>query len=322
MERSIVGVTDREFDTLTLRSVSRAWVVSAALLGVIGLSAVWLVPTPVAAQAQQDAFERAQRLMREFEYAEAAVVLEDFITQIQDPRLELQARALRVQALASAGDEAAARQAATELYERDPGFELSAEQRVAPRIRAVFSDASRVARAAPPAELEVLIRQAGSNLVIRLTGRTQAIVSDVELWVRREGSPAFEPATNLQGEGAVRRALVPAAQSLQYYARYLAPSGTVVAEAGTDQAPIDWRPGMVQTPPPGPGPGPGPGPAAGPGTGVPIIPVEPTDEGGSATPWILGGLGVAVAAGVVGLLLWQPWVEEPSLGTITIGLQR
>lgn len=272
----------------------RAGTAIAFLIGAI--ACFWAFPT----RADEALFARTDDLIRSFEYREAADLLSEFIRTNPPAAEELAARARLVRALASAGDEDAAIEAATALYERDPGYPVPTDERFSPRILAYYAQAAELAREAPPTQVRILVRPGTARIKMELSANTAALVSTAELWVRSERG-TFEniAVTRVDADTPQYEAILEPALSIEYYARILAPSGYVVGSAGSSTDPLSWRnPFMAATPPP-----------------EPVAPT-PHDPGSRGLPkWVVaGGIGLAVAGAAVGLLIWAPWSSDgPSL---------
>ena len=255
------------------------------------------------ARGPDAAIATAESLMREFEYDEAATILEDALAgdataAIADSAVELRARQLLVMARAASGDTEAAAAAAARLYERDPGYELLDAERISPPIRSVFTAAREQAAQRPPAEIEIEVRMVAETLTARLTSRVAGRITEVEMWTRALRSGGHESSATeswqrveLFRRGPVFEGILPLDEDFEYYARYLAPSGHAIAEAGSQRSPLRHRRSVL-------------------GAGSDV---RDDDGGSSATWWIVMGGAVAAAGAVVGLLLWHPWVEEPTI---------
>jgi hypothetical protein len=239
-----------------------------------------------------DVLDRAHQLLREFEYAEAAAMLQEYITGEPDVDAELSARQLLVQALVSAGELDSARTAAAALYERDPGYELSDPDRLSPRIRTIFAEARNEARNAPTVEAHVTIRESDEAIEIVVGASTPRALSSAQLSLREPGGDWRE--VTLERRGSSFSGSMPYARSFAYHARLLAPSGWVVAEKGSAEAPVSWRGVMTGVTQDAPQASPYAGGSS--GDGSPLV-------------TILVVAGAILAAGAVALLVWRPWED-------------
>jgi hypothetical protein len=270
------------------------------------LGLAWVLYTALAmapvAHAQPDAkrtFQRVERLLRQFQYGEATALLQDFISRDVSPSSELEARKKLVIALASAKELEAARREATQLYTRDPGYELSNPQGISPRIRRFFADARREARASPPADIHVKVRTSDDTILLRLSARTSALVTDTTLEFRQPGQTSWTEAAVERQQGTVFEATLERRQTIQYYARMRTPSGYVVAQAGRPEAPLEWRSGL--------------------GASAGTTEDAEDSDGGVATGWIVGGVAAAVVAGTAtAILVAQPWNDGSGAETIQL----
>jgi hypothetical protein len=276
------------------RRAGAAAALAAVLLGV-GPGAARAQPAATAAEQAEAALAQVHEHLDGFEYAEAVARLSDLIARQPPPELELRARALVVRAEASRGDAAAARAAAEQLYRRDPGYRIPDDDSLSPRIRAHFADARQRIRAEPPRDVDVRVSAAEDRVRLRLSAPTPALVDRVLVGIRQGDTYREVEARPAEGGGYVT--LVPRAPALRYYARFLAPSGYVVAEAGSPEVPRSWTDaGAVRAREP--------------------VDLRPAEEEGEDRTGLWVGLGVGAAvliAAAIALSVWQPWNQGPSL---------
>ena len=134
---------------------------------------------------------------------------------------------------------------------------------------------------------------------MRIGSRTPALVERVVIGVRGEDGYTEIEAEAAEGGGYV--ALLPRVPALRYYVRFVAPSGYVVAEAGSPDVPLTWTDPGAQTE------------ATALRRNGPTI---PTPAGGEDYTGLGVGLGVGAAlvvAAVIALVLWQPWNQGATL---------
>lgn len=270
-----------------------------ALILSIGLSSA------TAAQAQvDDPISRARALLQEFEYEAAERLVQERLGEPLSPAVELALRALLVEVHASRGDEGAATAAATELYRRDPGYPVPSEEEMSPRIRAFFVPAAEAAERIGPAAIEVGVGEAPERLELSLRTVTTALIDRVEVAARAEGGSWAVASGTPDADGFV--ASIERAERVEYHVTMRAPSGRVVALAGSEQTPLTWY-APATSPEPAPAP---PAPLAIDEAG-PVVD-EPTP---GPRWWLIGAGGGAVIVATIALVLAlaRPWSQGASL---------
>lgn len=229
-------------------------------------------------------------MIQRFEYDEATRLLTDALATDLPVEEELVAWSLLVEVRAKASDEQGAATAARELYTRDPGRRLPSAEAMPPRIREVFVEARERAQSDGPADVELEAAAVDGQTVIRGALGGSGLAVRLRLGID-DGSGMVEHTPRLDARAFEQRG--PAASELRYYVIAEAPSGFVVAQAGTWAAPRRLR--------------------------VDGRELEASDglddgDGPSLVPWIVAGAVVVVAAVLLGVLFAaKPWVEQPTL---------
>ncbi len=263
-------------------------------------------PGPVA-----DELQRARAMRDEQRYREALPVVEAL-----DARDALSARE-RLEVLRELAflrlilrDEAGARAALSAALGRDPGFGLGPGDHP-PRFVRALEDA----RAAHPEPAVTL-----ASPVVRILDGTATfevpvergadVIDSIAAWVRPAGATRFE---RLALEGSPARATLPAPLgALSYYVEAQAPSGAVLARAGSAEAPATAvalaphvpaataaeRPGRVEVV-----------------ARAPQQPPERSPSGGGVPAWVWIAGGVAVVAGAASAIVRAAHASAPRDGT-------
>jgi hypothetical protein len=253
-------------------------------------------PGPVA-----DELQGARALRDEQRYREALLVVEGL-----DARGDLAARE-RLEVLRELAflrlilrDEAGARAALSAASGRDPGFDLGPGDHP-PRFTRAFEEA-RATRAEPAVTLAPpVVRVSGGTATFEVpVERGADAIESIVAYVRAAGAIRFERLV-LAGSPARGAVSVPPG-ALAYYVEALAPSGAVLARAGSVDAPataVALAPSAPEATPRAPPPRVEVVPRA-----LPRPPERPPSRGGvPAWAWIAGGAVVAAGAATAIVLL-------------------
>jgi len=235
---------------------------------------------------------RAERLFDALEFDAAAAAFQDSLREpgTREERL----RAYKGLALSEAfmGQAKQAQARFEELLTLDPDASVSGA--LGPKIRKPFNAARKKMRGKPRAELKVARRQDGQ--VEAVLEPVPALVTKVVVFVRQPGEPKFK-----ETEGPVLGpVLVPAVavRAVETYAEARDSANGVLFEKGSAAAPLRFD--ATEEPPP-----------AVVAAKEPVREERPQEqlERRSRPTWplVVGGVGLAVAAGVVaGIVLTQP----------------
>jgi tetratricopeptide (TPR) repeat protein len=250
--------------------------------------ALWLAAAPPSSGGDR-AVVRAERLFDSLEFDAAADAFEAALREpgTRDERL----RAWKGLALSKAymGQPKKAQGHFQELLAIDPDAEVS--RSLAPKIRKPFEAARKKMRGTLRAELKVMRRQDGQ--VEAVLENPLATVTKVAVYVREPGEPSFQVTEGDPLGPVVAKAS--AVRAVEAYAVALDSAQGVLFEQGSATSPKRFE--ATQEPPP-----------------AVVAAKEPVREEPVVEerqrpvwPFVVGGVGVAVAAGVVaGIVLSQP----------------
>ena len=239
---------------------------------------------------------RAEKLFDALEFDAAAAAFQDALGE--PGTREERIRTYRGLALSEAfmGQARKAQARFEELLTLDPDASVSGT--LGPKIRKPFNAARKKMRNKPRAALEVARRPDGR--VEAVLESAPALVAKVVVFVRQPGEPQFKPTEGPVTEPVL--AAAPAVRAVEAYAEARDSANGVLFEKGSATAPLRFN--ATEEPPPAVVSAQEPARAK-----QPEARPEARVEGRSVPKWplVAGGVGLAVAAGVVaGIVLSQP----------------
>lgn len=206
---------------------------------------VWalaLVAAPRSARA--DVWTDVASLLERLEYDDAVARLAPVAADVERPARD-RLRALELVAVAhvGAGRDDQARETFAKLHAGDPGWTLQ-DRTYSPKIRGLFASAAPPASAAPVAVTLEAAPTGEAEVTIVARFDANVVYADaLELRFRWAGEGPWSTSTGVREPAGAsfrvpRPAGVPGVSRLRAVAQVKAPSGQVVARAGTDEAPV------------------------------------------------------------------------------------
>ncbi|MBI2896728.1 MAG: hypothetical protein HYY06_24440 [Deltaproteobacteria bacterium] len=212
-------------------------------------------------------------------------------------------------------EEAGAREALATALARDPGFDLGPGDHP-PRFVAALADARYLGRAAVTVRLapSATLREGSADFAIAV-GEGQDAVERIVVTLRSGGSEWSTLQIDLPPWGA--SAPVPAGAALEYFVEACAPSGAVLASAGSRSAPL------VVAPPASAAAlaiSPAREPVVRRARREPAVRRGPSGGGVPLWVWIAGGAALVAGGVTAGILATQPdAAREGSWGSVELG---